>query len=141
MPSADTIILDTHVWLDIAFGRGRIATRIMRKVDAAATDGALYIAAISCWEVAMLVQGGKVRVNGPVIQWLTRTLHVTRTAVAAFEPAIAVDAVELPAWDHRDPANRIIVATARHLGGLLVTRDSGILAYAGSARAVQAVEP
>jgi PIN domain nuclease of toxin-antitoxin system len=52
-----------------------------------------------------------------------------------------VDAVELPAWDHGDPADRLIVATARHLDAVLVTRDTRILQYAGETRAVRAIEP
>ena len=89
----------------------------------------------------MLARGGKVRVNGPLRAFIAESLRDTRTAVAPLEPEIAVDAVELPAWDHRDPADRMIVATARHIGALLVTRDTAILDYAASAKAVRVMEP
>ncbi|MGH7298624.1 MAG: type II toxin-antitoxin system VapC family toxin [Polyangiaceae bacterium] len=141
MPSVETFVLDTHVWLHVALGRGRFAPRVIRRLDAAAAASLLYVAAITPWEVAMLARAGKVRVAGPTLDWLTRALHATRAAVASFEPAVAVDAVELPAWDHGDPADRIIVATARHLAAVLVTRDGAILDYAARTKAVRVLEP
>jgi PIN domain nuclease of toxin-antitoxin system len=59
----------------------------------------------------------------------------------AMERVIAVDAVELPPWDHRDPADRMIVATARHIGALFVTRDTAILDYASRTKAVRVLAP
>ncbi len=137
----EPIVLDTHIWLDVAFGRGRFAPRLLRRLNKAAEAGVLYIAAISAWEIAMLVRAGRVRVAGPVLDWLTRAQRATRTAVAPFGPAIAVDAVELPAWTHADPADRMIVATARLMNALLVTRDGTILDYAETSKAVRAAEP
>lgn len=142
MPSGDALVLDTHVWLDVAVGRERsVSTRVRRMLDKAAAAGALYVAAVTPWEVAMLARSGKIRVDGPILGFITEALRDTRTAVAPLEPAIAVDAVELPTWDHRDPADRIIVATTRKLGAMLVTRDTAILDYAESAKAVRVLEP
>ena len=141
MSSADPFVLDTHVWVDIAFGRGRFAPRTLRKLETAAAAGMLHVAAITCWEIATLARAGKLRVRGPTLGWLEQALKLTQTIVASFDPAMAVDAVELPSWDHADPADRIIVATARHLGAALVTRDAEILGYAEKTKAVQALEP
>lgn len=141
MSSVDPIVLDTHIWIDVAFGRGRFTPRILRKLDKAAAAGALQVAAITCWEIAMLAHAGKLRVRGPVLGWLEQALELTRTAVVSFAPAIAGDAVELPSWNHADPADRIIVATARYLKATLVTRDAEILEYAERTKAVQALEP
>jgi PIN domain nuclease of toxin-antitoxin system len=141
MPTAEAIVLDTHVWLDLALGRRRFLPRVRRRIEHAAAEGVLYVAAITPWEVAMLARDGKLRVAGPLHGWLTQALQGTRTAVAPLDPEIAVDAVELPAWDHRDPADRLIVATSRHLGATLVTRDVAIHAYAAASKAVRVVEP
>jgi len=142
MPSAEVFVLDTHVWLDVAFGRSkRFAARVRRQLDAAAQGARLYVAAITPWEVAMLVRNGKVRVSSPVVDFVVGALRETRTAVALLEPAIAVDAVELPAWDHRDPADRLIVASARSLDAVLVTRDGAILDYAEVVSAVRVLDP
>jgi PIN domain nuclease of toxin-antitoxin system len=141
MPRVETVVLDTHIWLDIAFGRGRVAPRVMRRLNRAAGAGVLYVAAITPWEVAMLAHAGKLRVAGPLLEWLVEALNVTKTAVAPLDPAIAVDAVELPAWRHADPADRLIVSTARHLDAALVTLDTNILEYAAEVKAVRAFEP
>src|SRR5947208_12581461 len=130
MPSVEIFVLDTHVWLDVAFGRAsKFSKRARRRLEAAAQTASLYVAGITPWEVAMLVRRGKVRVNSPVLDFVLGALRETRTAVAPLEPGIAVDAVELPACDHRDPADRLIVATARALNAVLVTRDETILDY------------
>lgn len=141
MPAADTVVLDTHVWLDVAVGRGRVSAGARRRIERAASAGTLYVAAITPWEVAMLARGGKLRVAGPLLAWLVGALHGTSTAVAPLEPVVAVDAVELPGWEHGDPADRLIVATARHLDAILVTRDGAILGYAAEFKTVRAMEP
>ena len=96
MPKGEAFVLDTHVWLDVAVGRERSFTaRVRRSLERAAVAGALYVAAVTPWEVAMLARAGKVRVAGPLLGFVTESLRETRTAVAPLEPAIAVDAVEL----------------------------------------------
>ncbi len=115
--------------------------RTMRALEHAADSGELYVAAITTWEVAMLARLGKLKVSAPVLEWLNAALAATRTAVAPLETVVAVDAVELPAWKHRDPADRLIVATVRHLGATLLTRDVAILEYAAEVKAVRAREP
>ncbi|MDP9149742.1 MAG: type II toxin-antitoxin system VapC family toxin [Myxococcota bacterium] len=142
MPLSELFLLDTHVWLDVAFGRSsRFAMRVRRQLEVAAQTARLYVAAITPWEVAMLVRNGKVRVSSPVLDFLVGALRETRTAVAPLEPTIAVDAVELPAWEHRDPANRLIVASARYMDALLLTRDASILEYASDVKGVRVIDP
>jgi PIN domain nuclease of toxin-antitoxin system len=114
---------------------------VRRRLEAAANGGSLYVAAITPWEVAMLVRKGKVRVSGSVLDFVVGALRDTRTAVTSLEPAIAVDAVDLAAWEHRDPADRLIVASARFLDAVLVTRDGAILDYAMAASAVRVLDP
>jgi PIN domain nuclease of toxin-antitoxin system len=113
---------------------------VVRRLNAAADAGTLYVAAITPWEIAMLARGGKIRIGEPLAGWLDGALSSTGTGIAALEPAIAVDAVDLP-WTHRDPADRLIVATARHRNALLVTRDGAILEYAEASKAVRTLEP
>lgn len=75
-----------------------------------------------------------------MLEWIEAALDALSCAVASLEPAIAVDAVNLPAWDHADQSDRIIVATARRLGAALVTADSAILDYAAATKAVRVIE-
>ena len=142
MPSANALLLDTHVWLEVALGREQgFSPRLRRQLEAAAASSRLYVAAITPWEVAALIRKGRVRVSTPVLDFVVGALRETRTAVASLDPEIAVDAVELPAWDHRGPADRMIVASARHSRAILVTRDQVILEYASDVKAVRAVDP
>jgi PIN domain nuclease of toxin-antitoxin system len=139
MASAEAIVLDTHAWKMLVDG-DRFAPRVLRKIDAAAKADMLYIAAVTVWELAMLVTKGALRLNAPTLQWVTEAVHASRVAVFALEPAIAVDAAELAGF-HGDPADRMIAATARHLGATLVTRDGRLLDYAAETHNLRAIEP
>jgi PIN domain nuclease of toxin-antitoxin system len=139
MASAEAVVLDTHVWKMLVDG-DRFAPRVLRKIDAAARADALYVAAVSIWELAMLVAKGALRLNGPTLQWITEAVHASRVAVFPLEPSIAVDAAELAGF-HGDPADRMIAATARHLGATLVTRDAKLLDYAAETRNLRVIEP
>jgi PIN domain nuclease of toxin-antitoxin system len=139
MTSPEPIVLDTHVWKMLVDG-DRFAPRVLRKIDSAAKSNALYVAAVTIWELAMLVGKGALRLNAPTLRWVTEAVHASRVAVFPLEPSIAVDAAELGGF-HGDPADRMIVATARHLSATLVTRDSKLLDYASRTHNVRAVEP
>lgn len=82
---------------------------------------------------------GRIKIVGGVLEWLHGALDALSASIASLDPAIAVDAVDL-AWEHTDPSDRIIVATARRLGAALVTADTAILAFASSTKAVHVVE-
>lgn len=139
MASAEPFVLDTHAWKMLLDG-DPFAPRVLRKVDAAARADALYIAAVTVWEIAMLAKKGSLRLNGPTLQWITDAVHASRVIVFPMEPAIAVDAAELSGF-HGDPADRMIAATARHLSATLITRDSQMLDYAAETRSLRAIEP
>src|SRR5438874_1247173 len=64
MPIANALLLDTHVWLEVALGRERgFSPRLRRQLEAAAAASRLYVAAITPWEVAALIRKGRVRVS------------------------------------------------------------------------------
>ncbi len=135
----DRLVLDTHVWTMLVAG-DRFAPRILRRIDAAAAADALYLAAVTVWEIAMLATKGALKLNAPTLSWVTDAVHASRVIVFPLEPSIAVDAAELPLF-HGDPADRMIVATARYLKAVLITRDTKILDYAEETKNVRAIEP
>jgi len=92
------------------------------------------------WEIAMLATKGALKLNAPTLSWVTDAVHASRVIVFPLEPSIAVDAAELPLF-HGDPADRMIVATARYLKAVLITRDTKILDYAEETKNVRAIEP
>lgn len=84
---------------------------------------------ISCWEVAQLVSKGRLGLDRPTREWVQSALDAPRVEFVAFGPDTAVEANELPEPFHREPADRILVATARLLNVPLLTADAKILVY------------
>ena len=132
------LVLDTHalIW---AHAGVRISKKLARQIEAAGQGNQLFISAITPWEIALGVRRGRIKIAGDVLAWIQDALDTLSASVASLEPAIAVDSVEL-VWDHADPSDRIIVATARRLGASLVTADTAILAFARSTKAVRVLE-
>jgi PIN domain nuclease of toxin-antitoxin system len=89
----------------------------------------LGISAMSCWEVAKLVEYGRLNLPIPVGEWLDQALAYPGMRLLELTPGIAVESTPLPGTFHRDPADQIIVATARVYACPLVTIDGKILAY------------
>ncbi len=124
------LLLDTHVWLGVLEGDERLASPdVRRSVDLAAAAGQVRVSAISVWEVAMLEAKGRIRLAKDCLEWVTEALAVPGFALAPLTPEVAVGASRLPGDFHGDPADRILVATARALGAVLVTKDRRILDY------------
>ena len=87
-----------------------------------------WISAISCWELAKLVEKKRIGFSIPLLPWIRRSLNEFNIRVADLSPEIAVESTGLRDF-HRDPADQIIVATARILSMRLVTADRQILNY------------
>ena len=90
----------------------------------------IKIASISLWEVAMLAARGKISLEEGTLDWIRKALSAPGISVCPLSLEIAVDSVNLPGTFHGDPADRIIVASARLLNATLVTSDRQILRYA-----------
>ena len=86
------------------------------------------ISAISCWEVAKLIELRKLSLPCPTLDWLQQALAYPGVRLLELSPQIAVEATQLPGGFHRDPADQIVVATARVLDVPLVTVDAKIRA-------------
>jgi PIN domain nuclease of toxin-antitoxin system len=97
--------------------------------NAATRNEPVLISPISAWERALLVAKGRLRSPVPPKLWFERALTLGGLGLAPMSPDILADASFLPEPLHRDPADRIIVATARALDLTIVTRDSLILDY------------
>ncbi len=124
------LLLDTHIWVRYLKGDPTLAPGIVQAVETAREQGEAFISVISVWEVAMLV--GKNRLDLPVAvdRWIERALQLPGIQLVAFSPAIALETVRLPEPMHKDPADRILVATALIENLQLVTLDKAILRFA-----------
>jgi PIN domain nuclease of toxin-antitoxin system len=122
------IVLDTHVWVWWVGQDSRLASAHQQAIQAAQRTG-IGVSIISCWEVAMLVSGGRLSLAGAVLPWIEQALRYPGVRLLDLTPPIVVDSTELPAGFHKDPADRMLVATARALDCPLITADEKILAY------------
>jgi PIN domain nuclease of toxin-antitoxin system len=101
---------------------------------AALADG-IFVSPVSAWEVGLLSRPGRataIRFLPDPKTWFARVLAAPAIREAPFTPDIAIDSAHLPQPLHGDPADRLLIATARHLGVPIVTRDHQITAYASS---------
>jgi PIN domain nuclease of toxin-antitoxin system len=125
-------VLDTHAWIWIVEGREHLAPQAVELVETAAGEGLLRLSALSMWEVAMLEARGRIRFDISCLEWMEQALGLPGLSLVPLTPSIAVGSSRLPGDFHGDPADRIIVATARTVGGALVTRDERIREYAAA---------
>jgi PIN domain nuclease of toxin-antitoxin system len=123
-------LLDTHVWLWLVAGSSDLSSRARHTINRAAATGTLRIAAISLWEVALLASRGRIVLGKSIDLWLEEALADPGPVIDPLTPQIVVESYALPDVFHRDPADRLIVATARVANATLMTRDRRILDYA-----------
>ena len=122
------ILLDTHVLIWWANGEHeRLSAAAIAAIDA--EEQQRLVSAISCWEVAMLVERGRLGLSVDMERWLNLVASVPRLQLLPLSPAVAVASTRLPGTFHADPADRFLVAQARHLNIALVTADSKIRTY------------
>jgi PIN domain nuclease of toxin-antitoxin system len=91
--------------------------------------GEIGVSAISLWEIAKLVENGKLELPISLEKWFAEALSYPGVQIVELTPAIAIESTRLPGEFHRDPADQIVVATARILKCKLVTSDERILNY------------
>ena len=120
------LLLDTHVWIWLSLKQhDTFPANATKAIHSAAGK---WIAAISCWELAKLVEKKRIGFSIPTLTWIRRSLNEFNIRVADLSPEIAVESTVLHGF-HSDPAGQIIVATSRVLGMPLVTADKKILGF------------
>ncbi|ANL29108.1 PilT domain-containing protein [Rhizobium phaseoli] len=123
------IVIDTHILVWAMQDDPRLGAQARRVIDEITEKSRILISAITPWEIAMLVQKGRLALGDDVGRWIDSALALPGLDLAPIEPSIAVDSVRLPGAFHADPADRLIVATARHHRVPLMTADQAILGY------------
>ncbi len=122
------IVLDTHIWVWWVHGDSTLSASNRELLDSSEQTG-LAVSAISCGEVAKLVERGRLTLPCPVFDWIQQALAYPGVRLIELSPRICVESTELPGEFHCDPADQIIVATARILNAPLLTLDGKILEY------------
>ncbi len=125
------LLLDTHVWLWYAIPSPRLKQPAREAIDNAVNQRrGVYVSAMSIWEISLLESKGQLRLGSRVEHWVEQALALPGLHVMPLEVGVILDAHRLPGHFHADPADRLIVATARHHGLALITEDRKILDYA-----------
>jgi PIN domain nuclease of toxin-antitoxin system len=119
-------VLDTHVWVWWMLGDPSLSKAEREALDDLPAAARPVISDISLWEFATLVDLGRIEIQMPVQDWLQIAASPGTVKVQAITPAIVAEMNRLPASFHRDPADRLIVATARSLKLPLATMDRKI---------------
>ena len=123
------ILLDTHTWVWWVHGDARLSEEHREMLDARTVEG-IGVSIISCWEVAKLVEYGRLKLPQDVAEWLGLALAYPGLQLLNLSPAIVVESTRLPQPFHKDPADQMIVAAARIYDCPLATADDKILNYA-----------
>lgn len=124
------LLLDTHVLLWAVLNEPRLGPHAAKAINAASRENRLAISAITPWEIAMLESKKRIALQKDVLAWVREALAKPGVSLVALEPEIAVSSTRLPFEMPSDPADRILVATARSLGATLVTADKTLLTAA-----------
>ncbi len=122
-----SVLLDTHIliwWLD---DRDRLSRAQQEAVASTSAESPLAVSDISLWEVATLHGLERIRLTISLREWLDKAVAPPLARRQGISPAVAAELASLPGSFHRDPADRILVATARVFGMTLLTQDRRII--------------
>jgi PIN domain nuclease of toxin-antitoxin system len=126
-----SLLLDTCAVLDLAAG-SRLPPRASLALRDAVAGREAWVSAIVALEIAQKAWTGKLWLDAPVRDWFGRALRRLGLRPLRLSAQVALAAYGLPEPFHRDPTDRLIVATARRLGVPVLTSDREILAYAAA---------
>lgn len=120
------IVLDTHIWFWWVSGEHRRLSRSL--LETLATSTAVGVSPVSCFEISLAARRGRIELTMPAREWIGQALSPSGIELLPLTAAIAIAAVDLPEH-HRDPFDRMIIATALELNAQLASVDSAFSAY------------
>ena len=127
----EALLLDTHIalWLDSGHDDLRSSTRTL--IDGCwQCGGTIRLSAVSVWEIALLVDSNRIQLDVPMEDWITRFVQRPGIEAVPLGHRAAARSYRLHQLEHRDPADRLLIATAVELACPLVTYDDRILRFA-----------
>ena len=122
-----SFLLDTHVWIWTQEQPDALGPASRALLETTAEE--LCVSAVSSLEIARLVAGGLVELKGSLDRWVRSAIDSLEARSIDVDHQIAIEAYKLPGRFHKDPADRLLVATAKLRDLTLVTADERILAY------------
>ena len=122
-------LLDTHTWIWWHMNPGKLSERVKAIIADSSSYDELCLSAISPWEFCKLIEKQRLGISCNPEDWLTTALDMPKLQLLPLSPIIAYHSTVLPQPFHNDPADQIIVATAREKNATVLTRDENILNY------------
>jgi PIN domain nuclease of toxin-antitoxin system len=123
------LLVDTHTLIWMVEEAPRLGAKTAEALNRAGRENRIAVSAITPWEIGILVSKRRLQLGTDVMEWIRAALAKPGVRLVPLEPEIAVASTRLPFEMHADPADRILVATARHLGATLVTADLALLEF------------
>ncbi len=123
------ILLDTHSLLWWVNQEASLSATARAAIATEYPDGHILVSSMTVWEIALLVTRGRIRFSSTLDGWVAGLRNVQALKFIPMDNEIAVSAITLPGEFHKDPADRIIVATARRYNAPIITADEKIKAY------------
>jgi len=124
------IVIDTHVLVWWVNGSDSLSEEAAKTIkDTLDSDGEVIISSISAWEIAMLIEKDRLVLSMDVENWLDEVSQIDGVRFMPVDNEISIKSTVLPGEFHKDPADRMIVATARKLAVPLITVDEKIINY------------
>ena len=124
------IVIDTHVLVWWVSGDKYLSKPAFEAInEAIADDSEIIVSSISAWEIAMLIEKGRLVLSMDIESWLDEVSQIDGVRFMPVDNEIGIKSTVLPGEFHKDPADRMIVATARKFAVPLVTADEKIIEY------------
>jgi len=123
------ILLDTHVWVWWVSGSESLPRKVKAQLESGIRDRSIRVSSISVWEVAQLVERGRLELTIDTEDWVAKSESLPFLEFIPVDNRIAIRSTRLPGRFHSDPADRMIVATALSLGATLITKDDKLRRY------------
>ncbi len=124
------IVIDTHVLVWWVSGDKSLSKSATKAINETLADGSeVIVSSVSAWEIAMLIEKGRLVLSMDVASWLDEVSQIDGVRFVPVDNEIGIKSAVLPGEFHKDPADRMIVATARRLAVPLVTADQKMIEY------------
>ena len=122
-------LLDTHAWIWWNMNPGKLSRRVRALIGTPSAYDELLLSAISPWEFAKLIEKGRLGISCDPEEWIKAALHMPKLRLLPLTPTLAYRSTVLPPPFHDDPADQIIVATARDENATILSKDERIRSY------------
>lgn len=123
------IVIDTHILIWLVSDPDKLSSKAQKLLKEEEKEGVMLVSSISIWEIYLLVEKGRLSLSMDTDSWVEKLEQLPFLQFVPVDNRIAAKSVTLPGELHADPADRIIIATARERGAVLVTSDEKIRLY------------